>query len=50
MQWKTEVGGGGILGSVSVLRTGSGGTGPKLFSVLTGHKIDYSISDLIFKD
>lgn len=35
MQWKTEVGGEGISGSLSVLKTGSGVTGPKLFSVIT---------------
>lgn len=35
MQWKTEVGGEGISSSLSVLRTGSGVTGPKLFFVIT---------------
>lgn len=45
MQWKTEVGGEGILGSLSVLRTGSRVIGPKLFSVVTGYKINDSISD-----
>lgn len=32
-----------------MLRTGSGVTGPKLCFVITGYKINYSISDLIFK-
>lgn len=49
MQWKTEVGGEGILRSHSVLRLSSGLTGPKLFSVIIRYKINYSISDLIYK-
>lgn len=47
MQWKTEVRRRRHLGfSLCVLSMGSGVTGPKLFSVITGYKIDYRISDL----
>lgn len=41
MQWKTEVGGEGILSSHSVLRLSAGLTGPTLFSdLLYKHQVE----------